>query len=91
MELPVISTRSGSMDEVVKDGETGFLVEPPYDVSGVYKPMLKLGEDKKLRERLGKVARQFMIANFSHESVAQKFYNFFHSLKKEEARSQDLF
>ncbi len=79
MELPVITTRSGSMDEVVKDGETGFLVEPPYDVEGVYRPMLKLGKDKNLRERLGKRAREFMIANFSHESVAQKFYDFFHS------------
>jgi glycosyltransferase involved in cell wall biosynthesis len=67
---------------VVKDGETGFLVEPPYDVNGVYEPMLKLGKDKELRERLGKSAREFMIANFSHESVAQKFWQFFHSLKK---------
>lgn len=82
MELPVITTRSGSMDEVVKDGETGFLVEPPYDVNGVYEPMLKLGKDKNLRERLGKAARQFMIDNFSHEAVAQKLYNFFHSFKK---------
>ena len=81
MELPVITTRSGSMDEVVKDGETGFLVEPPYDVNGVYEPMLKLGKDKNLRERLGKAARQFMIANFSHEVVAQKFWQFFHGLK----------
>ena len=82
MELPVITTRSGSMDEVVKDGETGFLVEPPYDVSGVYEPMLKLGKDKELRERLGKAAREFMMANFSHEIVAQKFWQFFHGLKK---------
>lgn len=82
MELPVITTRSGSMEEVVKDRETGFLVEPPYDVTGVYEPMLKLGKDSKLRERLGKAARQFMIFNFSHEAVAQKFYDFFHGMKK---------
>lgn len=84
MELPVITTRSGSMDEVVKDGETGFLVEPPYDVSGVYQAMLKLGKDKELRERLGKKAREFMMANFSHEAVAQKFYDFFHGLKNKD-------
>ena len=48
MELPVITTRSGSMDEVVKDGETGFLVEPPYDMKGVYEPMLKLGKNKNI-------------------------------------------
>lgn len=82
MELPVITAYSGSMDEVVKDGETGFLVEPPYDVKGVYEPMLKLGKDKELREGLGKKAREFMIANFSHEAVAQKFWQFFHGLKK---------
>lgn len=34
MNIPVVATRTGGMDEVVEDGVTGFLVEP-YDITGL--------------------------------------------------------
>lgn len=77
--LPVISTRSGSIEEVVLDGKTGVLV-PPDDVEALGDAMIYLGKDKKLREWLGQAGREFSIANFSHKVIAKKFHDFFKSL-----------
>lgn len=79
-ELPVITTQSGSMDEVVKDGETGLLIKPD-NLDELREAMLRLGQDGELRTRLGKAARQFMLDNFSHQAVAKKMADFFHTLR----------
>lgn len=80
MEKPIISTRSGSIDEVIVDGKTGILVEPD-NVDELEEAMIKLGQDKELRERMGREARKYISENFSHEVVAKKFYNCFHKLE----------
>lgn len=77
MELPVISTTSGSVEEVVINNETGILVKSE-DEDELKEAMIKLGRDKNLRERLGVAGRRHIMENFSHQKVAQKFYDFFH-------------
>ena len=79
MELPVISTQSGSIADIILDGRTGLLVRPD-DSDALAVAMIKLGSDAQLRERLGKAGREFIIANFSHEIVARKFYDLLSSL-----------
>lgn len=81
MELPVITTNSGSLDEVVINNKTGILIAPD-NLQELEEAMIKLGKDEELRKRLGKEARIFMIENFSHEVVAAKFREFFHSLNR---------
>lgn len=76
MELPVISTRSGSIEDVVKDGETGILVEPN-NKKALLNAMLKLAKDPDLRKKLGRAGREYITKNFSYEVVAKKFYEFF--------------
>jgi glycosyltransferase involved in cell wall biosynthesis len=80
MELPIISTRSGSIEEVVVDGETGVLV-PPDDVDALAHAMIRLGTDAELRKKIGTAGRDYVTEHFSHEVIARKFHAFFAYLK----------
>lgn len=77
--LPVISTRSGSIEDVVKDDKTGILVTPD-NAKALGEAMIRLGKDEELRLSLGKAGREFTSANLSHETIAKKFHDFFESL-----------
>lgn len=79
MEVPVISTKTGSIDEVVLDGITGLLIEPN-DAQSLTEAMLKLGRDETLRKDLGESGRKYLQENYDHKVIADKFYNFFQSL-----------
>ena len=76
MELPVISTLSGSIEDVVVNGETGLLVRPD-DVGELEEAIKKLGLDQELRIKMGQAGRYYMVENFSNKIIAQKFYEFF--------------
>ncbi len=76
MELPVIATHTGSISDVVIDGQTGILV-PPDDVPALAAAMIDLGTDTALRERLGHAGRAYIAGQFSHKIVAEKFAAFF--------------
>lgn len=76
MELPVISTTSGSIPEVVKDGETGILVQSD-SVGALRGAMIKLGSDPQLRKKMGHAGREYIVTNYSHEVIAKKFRDFF--------------
>ena len=79
MELPVISTRSGSIPDLVKDGQTGILV-PPGDTQALADAMIKLGINGDLRRRLGQAGRAYISATYSNDIVARKMYDFLQSL-----------
>jgi glycosyltransferase involved in cell wall biosynthesis len=64
--LPVISSRLGSIAEVVDHGVTGFLV-PPGDVSAVSLAMERLVADRSLALRMGEAARAAFLARFTLE------------------------
>ncbi len=78
MELPIISTRSGSIEDVVKDNHTGILIKPD-NAEELKNAMIKLGNDRNLRNLLGKEGREYIVENFSHKVIAEKFYKFFES------------
>lgn len=79
MELPVIATRSGSIDEVVKDGETGILVEPG-NVGELANAMRVIALDPALRPRYGLAGRNRIIQMFGNQEVARQYAVFFNSL-----------
>ena len=60
--LPVVSTKVGSVPEVVIDGKTGIVTS--LDVLEIANALEKLYRDKELRGRLGKAAQEFTLANF---------------------------
>lgn len=57
MRLPVVSTRSGAISEIVEDGVSGLLV-PPRDETALAQAIMRLLDDAALRERLGDNARK---------------------------------
>lgn len=61
--LPVVSTPVGGIPEAVSDGEEGFLV-PPGDVAALTDRLARLLEDKPLRTRMGRAARERATAEF---------------------------
>jgi colanic acid/amylovoran biosynthesis glycosyltransferase len=68
--LPVVSTRHAGIADVVIHGETGFLVAEG-DTDSMAKHMISLGRDPVLAARMGRRAREHVVAHFSMEgSVA---------------------
>jgi glycosyltransferase involved in cell wall biosynthesis len=61
-KLPVVTTRVGSVPEVVLDGVTGIITN--LDVQGIADALEKLASSEGLRARLGAAAQEFTLANF---------------------------
>jgi colanic acid/amylovoran biosynthesis glycosyltransferase len=57
MKLPVVSTTSGAIAEVIEDGVSGILV-PPRDVEALAEAIIRLTNDPTLRTWLGDNARK---------------------------------
>ena len=61
---PVVAFNFGPHPEVVKDGETGFLV-PPGDVGALAEAVVRLIKDDKLRQEMGEKASKWVKGKFS--------------------------
>jgi glycosyltransferase involved in cell wall biosynthesis len=62
----VITTRFGSVEELVRDGETGLLV-PPKDPAAVASAIRRLAEDPVLRDRLAAAGHAIVARDFDLE------------------------
>lgn len=71
MELPVITTNIGGLDEVVIDGETGFLLSPD-DEQSLYSRLLQLKTSPALRKRMGASGRKRAEREFDLAASAEK-------------------
>ena len=65
--LPTVSTNVAAIPELVKDGETGFIV-PPGDEEALFRAMRSLIEDPALRRAQGAAAARHVAAE--HDAVA---------------------
>lgn len=68
---PVLSTRVGSMPEVVADGETGFLVDAG-DVEALREKLIFLKSNPEAVLAMGEKARQRVLDRFTWEKVAER-------------------
>lgn len=84
---PVVATRVGGVPDVVKDGVTGILV-PPEDVIGLTQGILKLLEDKKLREDLGRAGREFVRERFSKDRLIRDMENLYTTILVKDYRGK---
>lgn len=64
---PVIGFDRGSVNELIVDGKTGFVVPPNDGVDGLKKALLKLGQIKP------KVCRQHVVDNFSLAKMVENY------------------
>jgi glycosyltransferase involved in cell wall biosynthesis len=82
--LPVVATRVNGTDELVLDGETGYLVEVDH-VDALAKRLRSLLADSELRARLGAAGAR-RIQGFSHERLAERKTAFYRELAQERRR-----
>jgi colanic acid/amylovoran biosynthesis glycosyltransferase len=62
--LPVIASRAGGLTEVVRDGETGLLVEPE-DAQGAADALVALASDRAMATQMGAAGRAHVERSFS--------------------------
>jgi glycosyltransferase involved in cell wall biosynthesis len=77
--LPVISTPVSGIPEVVRDGETGFLV-PEHDPTAVADAAARLIADPELASRLGAAGRAFVREEFDLDRNVERLLSRFASL-----------
>ncbi len=77
--LPIIATKTGSIEEVVINNSSGILVVPG-DVEGLREVIIKLARNRSLRTQFGISGRKYIEENFSHEVISRKFFNFLKGL-----------
>lgn len=77
--VPVITTRVGGIPEVVKDDETGILVEPD-DCAGLAQAITRLISDEPERQRLARRGAERIADHFSAGEVARRMVSLYEGL-----------
>lgn len=77
--LPVVSTSTGGIPYIVKDGETGLLV-PPGDAEGMARASLRLLSEEGLAARLARAARASCIEQFTWPAVQDAWVRVYRDL-----------
>jgi glycosyltransferase involved in cell wall biosynthesis len=67
---PVVAFRVGGVNEAVSDGNSGLLVERG-DTDGLAEAILKILSNSRLRERMGRKGREFVLQNFTWDLCAK--------------------
>ena len=70
--LPVIASRIAGSEELVSNGETGFLF-PSEDIEALRDALRKLISDTVLRQTMGNVARRHMEERYSWAATAEQY------------------
>jgi glycosyltransferase involved in cell wall biosynthesis len=81
--LPVVASDVGDVAELVRDGETGFLISRG-DYRSLADKINKILSDEVLRKRMGENARNLITKNYSFERMGQRtldVYNKLHERK----------
>ena len=72
MKKPVIATNVGGVSEVMKNNETGFLVDEG-NADELIKKLSLIIEDEDKMEIMGIAGRKFIEGNFSWDIIAKQF------------------
>ncbi|HEY2445452.1 MAG TPA: glycosyltransferase [Rhizomicrobium sp.] len=69
--MPIVATAIDGPTELLTGGDTALLV-PPHDPVALADALARLIEDRALRERLGRAARDAAVQNYSFESIGRR-------------------
>ena len=83
--LPVVTTRVGSVPEVVLDGVTGFVAD--LDVQKIADALEKLAKSAELRARMGASAQEFTLSNFGVDRLVNDHELLYKKLLANRAKS----
>lgn len=76
---PVVATRVGGVPDIVRDGETGFLVEPR-DPDAFAEAIARLLRDPARAEQMGRAGREVRQRDFSFEGMMGKIEDLYEEL-----------
>ena len=74
--VPSVTFDVGGCGEIVKNGDTGWVV-PPGDARGLAEKALSLLEDYSLRDKMARAARENAERRFSLERMCSEYHDFF--------------
>jgi len=83
--LPVVTTRVGSVPEVVLDGTTGIITS--LVVQEIADALEKLANSSDLRDRMGAAAKEFTLANFGVKRLVRDHEELYKKLLASRAKS----
>jgi glycosyltransferase involved in cell wall biosynthesis len=83
--LPVVTTRVGSVPEVVLDGVTGIITN--LDVQEIADALEKIANSAELRAQMGASAQEFTLANFGVERLVNDHEELYKKLIANRAKS----
>ena len=67
-KTPVVASRTGGLQEVVIDGQTGLLV-PPGDEHAIANSVIRLAKDKCLRKQLAENGHDHVCKTFAPQNL----------------------
>ena len=79
MNLPVVSSRLAGVPEVVKNGETGFMVEPG-NKDELTEAIVKLCSDDVVLKQIGDNGRRMMEEKFDKQVQFEEFLQYFYKI-----------
>jgi glycosyltransferase involved in cell wall biosynthesis len=82
--LPIVTTATCGMKDVIEDGETGLLI-PVRSPAAIDAAIARLVRDRALRERVGKGARAAALARYTWDRVARPVEEAYLTLQAERA------
>jgi glycosyltransferase involved in cell wall biosynthesis len=87
--IPVVATPAGDIQEVVREGVTGYVV-PFDDVEGIAKRMVRLAKSPDLRHQLGEAGRQQAERIYSYEGLADRLLSTYRSIAEQQGNRRVL-
>ena len=70
--VPIVASAVGGIPEIVEDGRTGLLVDPPFEHAAFAAPLARLLADRDLRRALARRGRERFDAEFTAERWAAR-------------------
>jgi glycosyltransferase involved in cell wall biosynthesis len=79
-EAPVLATQAGAWEEIIRQGQDGYVV-PVNDQSAITSKMDLMLSDIEQLQKMGKAAKQRVEAHYQVEDEAKRLVNFFRTLQ----------
>ena len=78
--LPVVAFDVGGIPEMVRDGDTGFLV-PPFEIDQFVGKVLDLADSDEIRHRMAQDCRRIAVAEYGIDLMADRYLSLYEEIQ----------